>query len=79
LGFIAAGHRVERFDSEQKISICHTPPGNPANCHEIIVSINALQAHLDHGDALVCHHEEELQFYRDLAEPGQNPVIEAFH
>ena len=33
-----------------KITICHVPPGNPANHHTIEVSQNALQAHLDHGD-----------------------------
>jgi hypothetical protein len=33
-----------------KITICHVPPGNPANRHTIEVSQNALQAHLDHGD-----------------------------
>ncbi len=34
----------------QKITICHIPPGNPANAHSITVSINALDAHLAHGD-----------------------------
>jgi hypothetical protein len=43
-----------------KITICHVPPGNPGNCHEITVSLNALDAHLDHGDDLVCHNEDEL-------------------
>lgn len=33
-----------------KITICHIPPGNPGNTHEITISVNALQAHLDHGD-----------------------------
>ncbi len=33
-----------------KITICHIPPGNPANMHEITISLNALQTHLDHGD-----------------------------
>jgi|GEM_PF-2225369 len=33
-----------------KITICHIPPGNPANAHSITVSINALDAHLAHGD-----------------------------
>jgi hypothetical protein len=46
-----------------KVTVCHTPPGNPGNCHEIEVSMNALQAHLDHGDALVCHNEDEYPEY----------------
>jgi hypothetical protein len=36
----------------QKVTICHIPPGNPANAHEISVSINALPAHLAHGDTI---------------------------
>ena len=34
----------------EKVTICHIPPGNPSNVHEITVSINALRAHLAHGD-----------------------------
>lgn len=33
-----------------KVTICHIPPGNPGNAHEITVSVNALPAHLAHGD-----------------------------
>ncbi len=34
-----------------KVTICHIPPGNPANWHTITISTNALQTHLDrHGD-----------------------------
>lgn len=32
------------------VTICHIPPGNPANAHTITVSVNALPAHLAHGD-----------------------------
>jgi hypothetical protein len=34
----------------QKVLICHIPPGNPENRHTICISINALPAHLAHGD-----------------------------
>ncbi len=34
----------------EKVTICHIPPGNPANAHTITVSVNALDAHLAHGD-----------------------------
>jgi hypothetical protein len=34
------------------VTICHIPPGNPANAHSITVSLSALQAHLNHGDSL---------------------------
>jgi hypothetical protein len=36
--------------AEPKVLICHIPPGNPANAHEIIVGESAVNAHLDHGD-----------------------------
>ncbi len=35
-----------------KVDICHIPPGNPANAHVINVSVNAIPAHLAHGDNL---------------------------
>lgn len=38
--------------ANHKITICHVPPGNPANTHSITISINALNAHLAHGDAI---------------------------
>lgn len=33
-----------------KITICHIPPGNPTNAHEITIDRHALPAHLAHGD-----------------------------
>jgi hypothetical protein len=35
-----------------KVSICHIPPGNPDNTHVITVSVHAVAAHLAHGDNL---------------------------
>jgi hypothetical protein len=32
------------------VTICHIPPGNPSNAHTITISVNALPAHLAHGD-----------------------------
>lgn len=37
---------------KEKITICHIPPGNPNNAHEINVSGNAKNAHMAHGDTL---------------------------
>jgi hypothetical protein len=35
----------------EKVTICHIPPGNPENRHEITVSIFAVPAHVMlHGD-----------------------------
>ena len=39
-------------DSPGKVDVCHIPPGNPANAHTINVSVNAVPAHLAHGDYL---------------------------
>ena len=36
----------------EKVVICHAPPGNPDNRHTITVGFPAVQAHLDHGDTL---------------------------
>lgn len=35
-----------------KVTVCHIPPSNPANFHDITISEKALQAHLNHGDFL---------------------------
>jgi hypothetical protein len=37
-------------DGDGKVTICHRPPGNPSNAHTISVSVNAVPAHLGHGD-----------------------------
>ncbi|ATB45155.1 hypothetical protein [Corallococcus macrosporus] len=38
--------------SPDKVTICHIPPGNPANAHSITVSVSAWPAHERHGDTL---------------------------
>ena len=35
---------------EEKVLICHIPPGNPDKAHIISVSVNAVPAHVAHGD-----------------------------
>jgi len=38
-----------------RVYICHVPPGNPANARTITVAVDAVAAHLAHGDLLnVC-------------------------
>lgn len=37
-------------DYDEKLLICHVPPGDPENEHEICISSNAVQTHLTHGD-----------------------------
>lgn len=35
-----------------KVDICHVPPGNPNNTQSLSVNVSAVQAHLAHGDSL---------------------------
>ncbi|MBI2339437.1 MAG: PQQ-binding-like beta-propeller repeat protein [Deltaproteobacteria bacterium] len=37
-------------DDNPKVTICHIPPGNPANAHTIEIAASAWPAHLEHGD-----------------------------
>jgi hypothetical protein len=38
---------------EDKVTICHIPPGNPENRHTIVVGASAVPAHLElHGDSI---------------------------
>ena len=36
----------------QKVEMCHTPPGNPDNAHTICINESAVEAHLAHGCSL---------------------------
>lgn len=61
--------------SNNKITICHIPPGNPGNCHEITISVNALDAHLDHGDTFYCDNEDQYDTIMNMLEA--NPTANA--
>jgi hypothetical protein len=37
---------------QEKVTICHIPPGNPANAHSITIGAPGVPAHLAHGDSL---------------------------
>jgi len=37
---------------QDKVCICHRPPGNPANAHTICIGAPAVRAHLRHGDTV---------------------------
>jgi hypothetical protein len=45
----AAGASAPTCQAGQEL-ICHVPPGNPANEHDLCVGMAAVKAHLDHGD-----------------------------
>ncbi|HSM58468.1 MAG TPA: FecR domain-containing protein [Candidatus Sulfomarinibacteraceae bacterium] len=39
-------------EDTQQVTVCHVPPGNPANAHTITIGRPAVDAHLAHGDFL---------------------------
>jgi hypothetical protein len=45
-------HPAAAGAGEEKVTICHRPPGNPENEHTIVVGEPAVPAHLAHGDDL---------------------------
>lgn len=49
-----SGEEASRNGSgdSDKVTLCHIPPGNPANAHTITVGAPAVRAHLAHGDYL---------------------------
>jgi hypothetical protein len=58
--FMFTSYDKKDNSSNDKVTICHIPPGNPGNAHEIVVSANAVPAHLAHGDYLgSCSNDEE--------------------
>jgi len=50
----AGGNKDNQQSSvdDDKITICHLPPGNQSNPQTLTISKNALKAHLDHGDII---------------------------
>src|SRR5215208_3529281 len=47
---LAAAPAFAQDGGDNKVTICHIPPGNPANAHTISVGEAAVPAHLAHGD-----------------------------
>ncbi|MDI1355475.1 MAG: hypothetical protein PSX36_11175 [bacterium] len=43
---------IDQKRGDEKVLICHIPPGNPSNRQDIWVSPSAVSAHLAHGDFL---------------------------
>jgi hypothetical protein len=54
LAFVAVVARPDAAAAQtpDKVTVCHIPPGNPANAHTISVDAAAVPAHLGHGDTL---------------------------
>jgi hypothetical protein len=47
---IAGGLASPAAAGQQKVQVCHRPPGNPSNYQTITIGAPALPAHLAHGD-----------------------------
>jgi hypothetical protein len=47
---ISANAPMARAEQREQIQICHIPPGNPDKARTIVVDVDALPAHLAHGD-----------------------------
>ncbi|MGB1269448.1 MAG: hypothetical protein ACPG45_06895 [Flavobacteriaceae bacterium] len=50
--FIVTSNTKDNEQSNEKITICHIPPGNPENAHSIEISVHAWPAHQAHGDVI---------------------------
>ena len=56
---------------EEKVTICHFPPGNPSNVHQITVGASAVPAHVtNHGDAVCADGASNCCF-----ESGSSPSV----
>lgn len=69
------GNNNNGNSNNQFVTICHIPPGNPNNPQTITISVNALQAHLDHGCFIgSCEGEGGHVFYTTFHNSPQSPV-----
>lgn len=65
-----------------KVTICHIPPGNPANAHSIEISVNAVSAHINpnnnnHNDFIgdcysACNAMEVVSYVQGKQSNGSN-------
>ena len=60
----------------KKIEICHIPPGNPDAAHTLNISVNALRAHLAHGDYLEACETSEDETVEDETDDEKEIEIE---
>ncbi len=60
---------VENNLKNNKVVICHFPPGNQDDFHTITVSTNALKAHLAHGDTIGACEGDQPDDDQDVTSP----------
>jgi LPXTG-motif cell wall-anchored protein len=51
-GVLSIGVAPAAAGTDGRVTVCHVPPGNPDNAHNITISVKALPAHLAHGDTV---------------------------
>ncbi|MGD8300274.1 MAG: ATP synthase F0 subunit B, partial [Nitrosopumilaceae archaeon] len=61
--------------SSSTTTICHIPPGNPANNHTITIGESALSAHLGHGDVLKACNYEPKSNSNEVEEFGDSVLV----
>ncbi|NWF36000.1 hypothetical protein [Mariprofundus sp. KV] len=47
-----SGDKDSKSSEDNKVTLCHAPPGNPENLQTLSVAEGAVGAHLAHGDLL---------------------------
>lgn len=58
----------EKIDEKDQVTVCHIPPGNTNARHTLVISKNALKAHLAHGDT-----EGSCDDQKDKGKPADKP------
>jgi len=48
----AKGSKDSKSTEDEKVTLCHSPPGNPESFQTLSVAQEAVSAHLEHGDLL---------------------------
>jgi len=74
-GSISVGQMSFEFGrlrgNEERVVLCHVPPGNPDNAHTITVGSSVVDAHLAHGDYLgECEEQDENPLDDDWDDDG---------
>ncbi len=62
-------------DGDGMVTICHVPPGNPDNAHTITVGVNAVPAHLAHGDHCGPCEEDDALLMQSGGDTGHDPCL----